>query len=133
MQTPRLALALVLVLGCAHAQYAGWLHSGSLWVLTDAGGAALPATASEAGFPLLVRLDRDWFDFRQAQAHGEDIRCATAAGAPVPYQIEEWDAARGTASVWVRLPSLRGQTRQELRLCWGRPDAVSESSGRTHN
>lgn len=49
-----------------------------------------------------MRLDKDFFDFRQARAGGEDIRFSTAAGDPLPYQIEEWDAAKGRASVWVR-------------------------------
>lgn len=129
MRKLALAAAVLLSLSGAQAQYAGWQHSGSLWVLTDAQGAALPAGAVEEGFPLLLRLHGDWFDFRQAQPHGEDLRVATAAGAPLPYQVEEWDPARGTASVWVRLPQLKGDSRQELRLFWGKADAASDSNG----
>ena len=51
------------------------------------------------------------------------------AGSPLPYQIEEWDAAKGAASVWVRVPSIKGNDRQELRLHWGKADAASASSG----
>lgn len=109
--------------------YEGWQHSGSVYILTTSEGADLPATALVTEFPLLVRLHQDSFDFSQAKAHGEDLRFSTANGTPLPYQIEHWDPANGMASVWVRLPSIRGNARQELKLHWGRSDAVSESNG----
>lgn len=110
-------------------QYQAWQHSGSIFILTTPEGANLPASASVDGFPLLVRLHRDFFDFRQAKPRGEDVRFSTGAGTPLPYQIEEWDPTNGTASLWVRLPTIKGNTRQELRLHWGKADAPSESSG----
>ena len=109
--------------------YAGWPHSGSIYILTTPEGANLPASATVEGFPLLVRLHKDWFDFTQAKANGEDVRFSTSIGAPLAYQIEEWDAAKGTASIWVRVPQIKGNERQELRLHWGKSDAASESSG----
>ena len=42
----------------AAAQYPGWQHEGSLFILTTPEGADLPATAAVEGFPLLVRLLR---------------------------------------------------------------------------
>ena len=113
----------------APAQYAGWGHSGSIYLLTTPEGANLPASASEDGFPLLVRLHKEFFDFSQAKANGEDIRFATSTGTPLAYQIEEWDAANGTASIWVRIPNTKGNARQEIKLHWGKADAASESSG----
>ena len=115
--------------GMAPAQDQGWRHSGSLVLLTTPEGADLPAAASEENFPLLVRLHRDFFDFGQAKPKGEDIRFATPAGEPLAYQIEEWDAARGTASLWVRIPAIKGNARQEIRMKWGKADAESASSG----
>jgi hypothetical protein len=77
------SMAILLVLwGRASAQYPGWQHSGSLYILTTPEGANLPASASEDGFPLLVRLHKDFFDFSQAKAQGEDIRFSTSAGGP---------------------------------------------------
>jgi hypothetical protein len=111
------------------ARYASWQHSGSLYILTTPEGANLPATASEADFPLLVRLDKDWFDFSQAKSHGEDIRFATNTGTPLAYEVDEWDAAKGTASIWVRMPTIKGNARQELKMFWGKSDAQSESKG----
>ncbi len=115
----------------AAPQYTGWQHSGSIYILTTPEGANLPASTSEEGFPLLVRLHKDFFDFSQAKANGEDLRWSTTGGTPLAYEIEEWDAAKGTASVWVRLPMIRGNAREEIRLHWGKADATNESSGAT--
>ena len=123
------ALAFLALLHTASAQYPGWQHSGSIHILTTPEGANLPATALEEGFPLLLRLDKDWFDFSQAKANGEDIRFASADGTSLAYQIEQWDAAAGTAAIWVRIPVIRGNANQEIRVYWGNPSAASQSSG----
>ena len=112
------------------APYDGWSHSGSVYLLTTAEGANLPVSASVEGFPLLVRLHKDWFDFGQAGLKGEDIRFSTSAGVPLAYQIEEWDAAKGEASIWVRVPLIKGNERQELRVHWGKADTAGESDGK---
>ena len=130
-----LALSVVLFPLLAVAQeksspYAGWLRSGPLTILTTAEGAALPAGVTVEGFPLLVRLSGDWFDFKQAKAGGEDVRFSTSEGEPLAYEIEEWDVVNGTASLWVRVPRITGNARQTIRLHWGKAEAASESSGR---
>jgi hypothetical protein len=109
--------------------YADWPRSASLFILTTPDGADLPADAMVEGFPLLVRLNKESLDFTAAQAHGEDVRFATNEGLALPYQIEAWDAARGEAAVWVRVPKIVGHERQELRMFFGKTDARSESSG----
>ena len=120
---------LIVLLETAPAQYPDWKHSGSIYLLTTPEGANLPASASEDGFPLLVRLHKDFFNFSQAKANGEDIRFSTSTGTPLAYQIEEWDPQNGTASIWVRIPTIKGNARQEIKLYWGKADAASESSG----
>ena len=112
----------------ALAQYQGWQHQGSLYILTTPEGADLPATASVEGFPLLLRLDKASFDFTQTQPAGADIR-VSANGKPLPYQIDQWDAATGTAAIWVKIPKIQGNTQQEIKLHWGKPGAASESNG----
>jgi hypothetical protein len=129
----RLSLAVGLLLACAGAvpaQYPDWKHSGSVYVLTTPEGADLGATASVENFPLLVRLHKDYFDFAQAKAGGDDLRFTTAKGDPLAYQVEEWDAAGEAASVWVRVPKITGNSRQEIKLYWGKPDAKGESNGK---
>jgi hypothetical protein len=131
-QIERIVCGVILLTGLlqtASAQYSGWQHSGSIYLLTTPEGANLPASASEDGFPLLVRLHKDFFNFNQAKPQGEDVRFSTSTGTPLAYQVEQWDAANGTASIWVRLPTIKGNARQEIRVHWGEADAASESSG----
>jgi hypothetical protein len=131
-QIERIVCGVILLTGLlqtASAQYAGWQHSGSIYLLTTPEGANLPASASEDNFPALVRLHKGVFDFSQAKANGEDIRFSTSTGTPLAYQVEEWDAANGTASIWVRIPTIKGNSRQEIKLHWGRADANGESRG----
>ena len=112
------------------ASYRDWKHTGSVFVLTTPEGADLPESTAVAGFPLLVRLHQDFFDFGQTRPGGADLRFSSSTGEPLPYQIEEWDTAQGVASVWVRVPKITGNARQEIHLHWGHPDAQSESSGK---
>ena len=111
------------------AQYQGWKHSGTFAVLTTPDGADLPATVSEENFPLLLRLEKDWFNFAQAQAQGEDLRFAVD-GKALAYQIDGWDPAAGTANIWVRMPVIKGNAIQEIAMFWGKDGATSESSGK---
>lgn len=116
--------------GFASAQYQNWQHSGSVWLLTTPDGADLPATATVEDFPLLVRLHKDFFDFSQVKPKGEDLRFSSKSGERLAYQIEQWKAAEGVASIWVRVPKITGNSRQEIKLHWGRDDAASESDGK---
>ena len=130
MKSMMLGMAMFLVLlQTASGQYPGCQHSGTLYLLTTPESANLPATASEDNFPLLVRLDKDNFDFSQTKAQGEDLRFSTSTGKPLAYQVEQWDAANGTASIWVRIPTIKGNDRQEIKMYWGKSDASSESNG----
>ncbi|MEI7957079.1 MAG: DUF2341 domain-containing protein, partial [Verrucomicrobiota bacterium] len=121
---------LMTLLATVRAGYVGWQHSGSIWILTTPEGANLPATATEENFPVLIRLNKEGFDFSKAKANGDDIRFADAAGTPLAYQIEEWDAAAEAASIWVRIPVIKGNAHQEIKMFWGKADAVSESMGK---
>ena len=109
--------------------YQAWSNSASFYSLTDAAGANLPGSVSETNFPVLLRLNSTFFNFGQAKANGDDIRFSTGAGGSVAYQIEQWDAVNGTAVIWLKVPSIVGNARQELKMYWGKADAVSESSG----
>lgn len=94
-------------------------RSATLHILTTPEGAGLPAGAVVEDFPLLVRLHRDTFDFGSARPDGADLRFATAEGTVLPHQVEAWDAGSGTASLWVRVPRIEGDSIQELHLTWG--------------
>ncbi|MCH1442010.1 MAG: DUF2341 domain-containing protein, partial [Rubripirellula sp.] len=110
------------------AQYGDWKHAGSMYIVTTPDGANLPASALEKDFPLLVRLNKDFFDFSQANPQGEDIRFS-ANGKPLTYQIECWDASAGNAAVWVKIPTIKGNDQQAIKMHWGNDKVSSESNG----
>ena len=109
--------------------YETWTNSASFFILTTPQGANLPAGVSEANFPLLLRLNSTTFNFAQAQADGRDIRFTTLSGAQLSYQIEQWDATTGTAAVWIKIPTITGNARQEIKMYWGKSGVATESSG----
>lgn len=120
----------ILCISAAGTPLPGWKHSGVLAVLTTPEGADLPAGAVVEDFPMLVRLDRDWFDFSQAQPGGADVRFTSDDGTLLAHQVDEWAAADGTASVWVRMPVIKGNDRLMLHMHWGNPQAPNASDGR---
>ncbi len=125
----QLVAIVALSVGAVSCQGAGWEHSASFYILTTPEGADLPETARVEGFPLLFRLDKDWFDFRQAKTDGADVRFFTPHGTPLAFQIEHWDPVVGSAAIWIRIPTIKGNSHQEIRMRWGQPDAQSESNG----
>ena len=81
------------------AQESQWNHQSSIYLITTPDGANLPEASSEENFPVLVRLHSDFFDFSTAHPQGHDIRFVSD-GLNLPYQIEQWDASIGNASIW---------------------------------
>ena len=127
---PRLTLVLVFAgfLSQASAQYDDWKHTGSIYLVTDSAGADLPASAVEKNFPLLIRLNKEYFDFTQPKDGGEDVRFSSK-GKPLAYQIERWDAKGGEADIWVRIPTIKGKDQQAIKMHWGNEKVSSESTG----
>ena len=110
--------------------YQSWTYSGSL-VHPDHPGGRQPAGLGRRGnqLPAARSAQLRQLHLRQAQPDGRDIRFATAAGATLSYQIEQWDAANGSAAVWVKIPTITGNARQEIKMYWGKTGVTSESSG----
>jgi hypothetical protein len=109
--------------------YAAWARAAALSILTTPEGADLPATAAVSDFPILVRLNAGNFDFTQAKPKGEDLRFSTADGVRLFYQIEHWDSAGASASIWVKIPSIKGNAVQQVKMYWGLAEAAGESNG----
>ena len=109
--------------------YQAWTYSGSFFILTTPDGANIATGSAESDFPLLVRLNSNTFAFAQAASDGRDIRFATAAGASLSYQIEQWDSVNGQAAVWVKIPSIAANARQEIKMYWGKTGVTSASNG----
>jgi hypothetical protein len=112
-------------------RYQDWKHGSSFFLNTTPEGADLPASALVEQFPVLLRLHQGFFNFQQAMPFGEDLRFSLPSGESLPYQIEHWDPREGVASIWVRVPVIKGNSRSEIRMHWGNSDAKSESNGAT--
>ena len=107
-----------------------WKHSGSLWINTTENGVPIKPQSEIEDFPLCIRLHADRFPFSECKPLGEDLRIYSPANDRVlAYEIDTWDPNGGVATLWVRVPRIRSDERQELRLYWGNPDAKAESSG----
>jgi len=125
-----LALCLSSSTPAAIPGFADWPHHGTVTILTTPDGANLPAAESLSAFPVLVRLDGDWFPFAQTRADGADLRFSSADGSPLAFEIDSWDAAAGSAAVWVLVPEIKGNSAQPLHLHWGHPTAPPASDSR---
>jgi biopolymer transport protein ExbB len=79
---------------------------------------------------MLVRLHKDWFDFKQVKPSGDDIRFSDSTGTPLAYQVEEWNPELGTASIWVLIPHIAGNARQTINMHWANSGAASKSDGK---
>ncbi|MGL1937298.1 MAG: DUF2341 domain-containing protein, partial [Fibrobacterales bacterium] len=112
------------------AQYETWSYNTTLTLNTTVSYADV--TNDVTNFPVLVRLNgaAHSFNFAQARTNGEDIRFTDAAtGAVLSYEIERWDAGGELAEIWVKVPTITGNSSTDIKMFWGRPDVPSESDG----
>ncbi len=124
--------AIILVAGIAPGTaqpYAGWSHSAIISINTTTAGAGLAAGAVVNNFPMLVKLGSGYFNFSQCKPAGADIRFSNAAGTPLSFEIEQWDAGNGNAVIWVLVNQINGNATQNITLHWGNAAAQSESNG----
>ena len=129
----RYCLVLILIVtqvNISNAQYSTWKHKGSFYILTNKNGVYIPSTSTEKNFPLLIRLDKDFFNFKEANKQGNDVRFSTENGTPLSYQIEEWNVINETAIIWIKIPEIKGDTIQRINIFWGNINAKSESNGK---
>lgn len=109
-------------------RYSGWNAKRHITLNTSPTGAAV--TGDVYGFPVLIRLTQDNFDFSLAQNRGEDIRFSTSEGKPLDYEIETWDALNQTAVIWVNVDTIYGMNAtQYIIMYWENPSAHDASNG----
>jgi hypothetical protein len=92
-------------------------------------GAAAGITSSVGRYPLLVRLGApDSAVFAGVGPGASSLRFTNAAGAPLHHEIETWDSAGRSASVWVLMDSVRVGN-STLNIRYGNTAAVGRSDG----
>jgi hypothetical protein len=108
--------------------YLNWAYSAVIALNTSVSGANVQGNVY--GFPVLVRLRANNFNFRHAGTNGDDIRFAKSDGSPLYYEIERWDPVAELAEVWVKVDTIFGNdSTQTIIMYWGNPDASSLSAG----
>jgi hypothetical protein len=111
--------------GSAHALTGAgggeWNYSSTLYIQENSG-------ADLSGYQVNILLDSSNFDFTQADSRGKDIRLESA-GMQLSHWVEFWDTGTATASVWVKVPSLKANDRSEIKLYYGNPLAEDVSNG----
>jgi hypothetical protein len=106
-------------------------YSKRIILNTSASGADVRAGVVD--FPVLVRLTGENFDFSTAGPDGADLWFAKSDSAPLPSEIERWNAAAGKAEIWVKVDTIRGNdSAQSIIMFWGDSTgpASSPSKGR---
>jgi hypothetical protein len=107
--------------------YHTWSFSKNIFLNTTAAGADVKNDVT--GFPVLIRLTSEIFDFGKAAVNGRDIRFAKANGSQLPYEIERWDPSSGRAEIWVKMDTVYGNNdNQYIVMYWGNASAQVVSS-----
>ncbi|MBF0433523.1 MAG: DUF2341 domain-containing protein [Fibrobacteria bacterium] len=107
--------------------YYSWLHQYTLELNADSLG--LDFSGVITGFPLLVRLNGNNFNFDAADADGDDLRITNKRGAVLPLEIEFWDRSDKEAEIWVLLDTVFGEKENVLFVYTGKTAVSSLSSG----
>lgn len=113
---------------CTLGVCSDWMHAMQVAIDTTSTGAAV--SESVMSFPLLIRLSGMNFDFGEARRDGADIRFLDTSGNTLAYQIERWDSDEAVAEIWVLIPRVLGDSRDNMvRMYWGNQLAAPTSFG----
>jgi len=107
--------------------FAGWNNSCIISLNTTSSGAAVKGDVYN--FPVLIRLSESNFDFNSSAADGSDCIFIDSQNRRLSYEIEQWDINRKTASIWVSLDTVYGNSdTQTITMLWGNPNNVLMSN-----
>lgn len=105
----------------------GWTNTSKVYLNTTASGADISGDITD--FPILLRLNKENFNFDQAKANGEDIRFTKSNGEPLPYEIELWHKDEKRAALWVKIDTVYGgNDSQYVIMYWGNSVAIATSN-----
>jgi hypothetical protein len=104
-----------------------WAKSAKIALNTTSSGASIEEAV--LNFPVLVRLTKADFNFSLAKPNGEDIRFVKQDYSALSFEIEDWDSAAATASIWVKADTIYGSNAdQYFLMLWANPDAKDASN-----
>jgi hypothetical protein len=98
----------------------GWKYSRKIGFNTSATGADIVSDLFDIA--VLLRLNRDNFDFSEAGASGADLLFTTADNREIVHEIEKWDPVSSKAEIWLRIDTLQGNSKDQfIFMYWGNP------------
>lgn len=101
-----------------------WSHSKKIHLNTTPTGANIPSNMYN--FPFFIRLDSLKYDFSQFQPDGKDVFFSKDDGTIISHQTEQWNFENKTASFWVKIDTLLGNSyKQFIIIHWGNTDSES--------
>ncbi len=108
--------------------YPSWNFSQKIILNTGVDGANI--SSDLLGFPVLIRLNSNNFDFSQALDNGQDIRFLKEDFTPLAFEIERWDNVNNMAEIWVSVDTIYGENiSQAILMFWGNEEASSIGDG----
>ena len=108
-------------------QWLSWQHSAKVLLNTTPSGANMSQNVFD--FPVLVRLNSGNFNFSQARTNGEDMRFIKQDNSALAFEIEDWDSATATATIWVKCDTVYGNNNTRwFTMLWGNLSAKTASN-----
>ena len=106
--------------------FAAWKHMAL--ISPDFTQVGMGFDAEVTDFPALLRLTRSNFNLSEAGENGKDIRFATQDHRVLPHETYSWDTRAGSARIWIKTDTLRGNTKTgSILMYWGNPSVASTS------
>jgi hypothetical protein len=92
-------------------------------------GNGVGITRQVTDVPILLRLDRNNFDFSQTDQYGTDIKFTNSNNDVLNYEIEGWDTTNLEAAVWIRVDTIAADNNSQFILMyWGASSSSATSS-----
>lgn len=108
-------------------QNPSWAFSRKIHLNTSSTGANVSGTVTN--FPLLVRLNKDRFNFSEARSDGLDVRFSKENGKFLTSEVERWDSVVQQAEVWVKVDTIYADDSSHyITMYWGNASVEKSSN-----
>lgn len=104
-----------------------WPFFRKIYFNTTANGVGISRQVTDV--PILLRLDRNNFDFSQTNPSGTDIKFTNSNNGVLNYEIEGWDTTNLEAVVWIRVDTIAADNNNQFIIMYWGASTPSTSSG----
>lgn len=98
----------------------GWKYNRKIGFNTSATGADIAGDIIDVA--VLLRLNGNNFNFSEASSTGADLMFTNTDNRQLAHEIEKWDPVSANAEIWLRIDTLRGNSKDQfIFMYWGNP------------